>query len=116
MPKEQCVFCSIIKGEIPAKIIDENEKTLAFHDINPAADLHALIIPKIHFANINEVNEENASYIGHMMMMAKNIAASFNVAKSGYRIVFNNEKGASQTVFHIHAHLLGGRKFSWPPG
>lgn len=111
-----CVFCSIIDKKIQASIIAETDRVLAFHDINPVADLHALIIPKIHLANINDVSKESASFLMDMVLLAKDLAKQFHVDKSGYRLVFNTERGAGQTVFHLHLHLLGGRSFSWPPG
>lgn len=111
-----CLFCGIIEKKISAKIIAENDHVVAFHDINPMAQLHALIVPKMHIANINELSLENAHCVSEMMLMAKEIAVQFHMSRSGYRIVFNTEQGAGQTVFHLHAHVLGGRNFSWPPG
>ena len=111
-----CLFCGIIERKIPATIIAENETVLAFRDINPVAELHALVIPKFHIANLNELSKENASCVADMMLMAKKIAEDNQVSRSGYRVVFNTEQGAGQTVFNLHAHVLGGRIFSWPPG
>lgn len=111
-----CIFCSIIEKKIPANIILENERVLAFHDINPAAKLHVLIIPKCHVPTINDVTKENASVMADMTLCAGEIAKKFGVDRSGYRLVVNTERGAGQTVFHLHLHLLAGREFSWPPG
>lgn len=113
---DSCIFCSIINKKIDAKIIAENNLVLAFHDINPAADIHILIIPKIHIRNTNNLNPENAHIITDLFMMAKKLAKEFNIDKNGYRLVINNETGAGQSVFHLHVHLLAGREFSWPPG
>ncbi|MCA9508262.1 MAG: histidine triad nucleotide-binding protein [Myxococcales bacterium] len=113
---ESCLFCGIYEKKIPAKIIAQNDRVLAFHDINPVAEFHALVIPKLHIANLNELSADNASVLADMMLMAKEIAFQFGMNTNGYRVVLNTEKGAGQTVFHLHAHVLGGRNFSWPPG
>lgn len=113
---QDCLFCSIVKKEIPAKIVAENDKSLAFHDINPMADVHVLIIPKIHVCGVNDLSHKNAGMMGDLFMMAAMLARQFNVDKSGYRLVVNTERGAGQSVFHLHVHLLAGREFSWPPG
>lgn len=116
MEKESCIFCQIIEKKIPATIIDESEHCLAFKDINPMADFHALIIPKIHVASINDLSAEHAHYVSDMVFLAKKLAASFDVPKKDYRLVINTGAGAGQSVFHLHMHLLAGRDFSWPPG
>lgn len=113
---QDCLFCKIIKGEIKSKKVFENEYVFAFEDINPTAPAHILIVPKKHFASLNEMTSEDKELIGEMCMAAKNIAKERNIDKTGYRVVFNTGPDAGQTVFHIHLHLLGGRKFSWPAG
>lgn len=111
-----CLFCKIAGGEIPAKIIYRDDKVLAFDDINPQAPQHKLIIPLQHIATLNEVEEANHDVIGHMVTTAKKLAQELGIADQGYRLVMNCNRGAGQTVFHIHAHLLGGRQMTWPPG
>jgi|SRR5580704_3287846 histidine triad (HIT) family protein len=111
-----CIFCLIIQKKMKADIIAETDRVIAFHDVNPVANLHVLILPKLHVANINEMTKENAGFLVDMMMLAKELARKFNVDRSGYRLVINTERNAGQTVFHLHLHLLGGREFCWPPG
>lgn len=106
-----CVFCKIVKGELPAKKVYEDEEILAFHDINPQAPVHILIIPKKH---IEELKAE-PELLGKLLITAYNIAKQQNLEK-GYRLVINQGKDAGQAVAHLHLHLLSGRKFSWPPG
>jgi len=113
---ENCLFCKIIHGEIPANKVFEDEKIIAFDDINPQAPIHILIIPKEHFASLNEIPEEKKDVLSHILLIARQIAREKGVAKSGYRIVLNTARDSGQEVFHIHFHLLGGRKMLWPPG
>ncbi len=116
MVEHHCIFCAIVEKALPAKIILENETVLAFQDIHPAAPHHILVIPKIHIASISELNESTASIMGGIALMAKALAEKFNLTDGGYRVVLNTGRGAGQTVFHLHAHVLSGRDFSWPPG
>lgn len=111
-----CLFCKIVAGEIPAKILYENDSVLAFEDINPHAPLHALVIPKKHIATINDIQPDDAPVIGEMYLAAKEIAAQAGYSDAGYRTVMNCGVDAGQTVFHIHLHVLAGRSLSWPPG
>ena len=111
-----CLFCKIIHGELPANRVFENDVLLAFHDIAPVAPTHIIIIPKLHIATINDLTPTNAELIGQLILTAKQIAITENIAESGYRLVFNVNQHANQTVYHIHLHLLGQRQFSWPPG
>lgn len=113
---EDCVFCKIIKGEIPAQKVYEDDLVLSFKDINPGAPVHVLIIPKKHISSINNLSKEESGIIAHIFMVAKKIAGDLNIAEDGYRIVSNTGKYGGQTVPHIHFHMLGGRSFSWPPG
>jgi histidine triad (HIT) family protein len=113
---DDCLFCKIIKGEIKSKKVFENEKIFAFEDINPKAPVHILIVPKRHIASLNEITSKDKEILGEILLAAKNIAKEKNIDKSGYRTVFNTGSDAGQAVFHIHLHLLGGRKFSWPAG
>ena len=111
------IFKKIIDKEIPADIVFENEHVLAFKDVNPVAPHHILIIPKKEIATINDISEKNdKALIGEMFIAAKNIAKELEINDRGYRLVLNCNEDAGQTVFHIHMHLLGGRKLSWPPG
>jgi histidine triad (HIT) family protein len=109
-----CLFCRIVRKEIPAKIVSENEDCVAFSDINPQAPVHILVIPREHIPSLNETND--ARIIGQMHLMAAQLAKSEDLATRGYRTVINTNAEAGQTVFHIHLHLLGGRRRKWPPG
>jgi histidine triad (HIT) family protein len=113
---EDCIFCKIINKKIPASIVFENEKMIAFNDINPQAPLHILLIPREHFASLNDIPEEKKNILSHLLLKARQIAQEKGIAEKGYRIVLNTEKDSGQEVFHIHFHLLGGRRMHWPPG
>tara|TARA_Y100000817_G_C16726134_1_gene485821 strand:+ start:69 stop:410 length:342 start_codon:yes stop_codon:yes gene_type:complete len=110
------IFNKIINKEIKADIVFENDKVIAFKDINPAAPIHLLIIPKKNIKTINDIEENDKELIGELFLAAKKIAKDYNIDKNGYRLIFNCNDDAGQTVFHIHMHLLAGRKLSWPPG
>ena len=111
---DDCLFCRIVRKEIPAKLVAEDEHCVAFRDINPQAPVHVLVIPRTHVPSLNQATD--AEMIGRLSLMAANIARSEGVAESGYRTVINTNAGAGQTVFHVHLHLLGGRSLHWPPG
>lgn len=111
---ESCIFCSIIEKKITSDVIAESDLCLAFKDVNPAADFHALIIPKMHVNSFSELSYDDAPYIAEMMFLAKDVAARYKLPS--YRLVINSGKDAGQSVFHLHLHLLAGREFSWPPG
>ena len=111
-----CLFCKIIKGEIPSAKVYEDDKVYAFRDIEPQAPVHILIIPKEHIASANELTEENASIVGHIFAVAAKIAKEEGIAEGGYRIVNNCGQDGGQTVGHIHFHLLARRNLAWPPG
>ena len=113
---EDCIFCKILRKEIPAAVVYENENVLAFKDISPQAPVHFLVIPKKHISTINDIQETDANLIGEMYLAAKVVAKDLGIADEGYRAVMNCNAGAGQTVFHIHLHVLGGRSMSWPPG
>jgi len=102
----ECIFCQIVKKEIPAQIVYEDDEILAFKDIHPKAKVHLLIIPKKHFSNLNEVEDEKI--LGKILFQAKVLAKKFEIDKTGYKIIINNGKDAGQLVFHLHLHLLGG--------
>tara|TARA_B100002052_G_scaffold93879_1_gene86586 strand:- start:936 stop:1277 length:342 start_codon:yes stop_codon:yes gene_type:complete len=110
------IFNKIINKEIKADIVFENDKVIAFKDINPAAPIHLLIIPKKNIKTINDIQENDKELIGELFLAAKKIAKDYNIDKNGYRLIFNCNDDAGQSVFHIHMHLLAGRKLSWPPG
>lgn len=110
-----CLFCKIIAGQIPSKKVYEDEKAYAFEDIRPQAPTHVLIVPKKHIVDIKEASEADAELIGYCNIIAAKIARERDL-KRGYRTVYNVGPDAGQTVFHLHLHLIGGRKLSWPPG
>lgn len=116
MANEDCLFCRILSGDIPADIIYESDTAIAFRDINPKAPTHVLIIPRRHISTINDIGEDDQEVVGSLYLAAKAIAAEEGFADEGYRAVMNCNAGAGQTVFHIHLHLLGGRQLTWPPG
>ena len=111
---ENCLFCRIVREEIPARIVARTEHCVAFRDVNPQAPVHVLVIPREHVASLNEA--EDPALVGQLALLAAEIARSEGIADSGYRAVINTNADAEQTVFHIHLHLMGGRKMTWPPG
>lgn len=113
---DDCLFCKIAAGKIPAKIVYEDERILAFDDIRPQAPVHTLIIPKAHYASLNEFPEGEASLLGYILLKAREIARAKGVGETGYRVVLNTARDSGQEVFHIHFHVLGGRRLAWPPG
>ncbi len=116
MSDNDCLFCKILDGEIPADIVHETSTTLAFRDINPQAPTHVLVIPRRHVATINDLGPDDREILGDMYLAAKDIALAEGIAEEGYRAVMNCNAGAGQSVFHIHLHVLGGRGMNWPPG
>ncbi len=115
MPSPDCIFCRIIRGEIPSRKVWEDEHTFAFEDLDPQGPTHVLVIPKKHIAGLNEATPEDAEIIGRCHLAAAKVATDRNI-ENGYRTVLNVGPGAGQSVFHLHVHLIGGRKLSWPPG
>ncbi|MEN6311677.1 MAG: histidine triad nucleotide-binding protein [Acidobacteriota bacterium] len=113
---DSCLFCRIIRKEIPAKIVYEDDKFLAFEDIRPQAPVHLLLIPKTHIASLNEAPEGTEILLGEMLFRIREIARERGIGASGYRVVLNTARDSGQEVFHIHFHLLGGRRMAWPPG
>lgn len=114
MTDPTCLFCRIVRGEIPAKLVASDEHSVAFRDINPQAPLHVLVIPREHVASLDEASDP--ALIGRLALMAAGIARDEGFAERGYRTVINTNAEAGQTVFHIHLHLLAGRALGWPPG
>jgi histidine triad (HIT) family protein len=113
-PQDDCLFCKIVEGHIPATIVRETETTIAFRDINPQAPTHVLVIPRVHYANAAELAAAEPTIAADMLREAQAVADEDKL--ESYRIVFNTGAGAGQTVFHAHAHVLGGRGLHWPPG
>lgn len=111
-----CLFCSIVEGEIPSEKVFEDEHVLAFKDIKPEAPVHIIIIPKKHISSTNDLESNDNELIGHIYYVAKKIVIDLGIKESGYRIVTNCGQAAGQSVLHLHFHLLGGRSLSWPPG
>ena len=114
MTMTDCLFCKIVAGEIPSGKVAETDGFYAFRDINPQAPVHVLAIPKRHVASLNHADD--AQLIGELVLFARDVARAEGLADDGYRVVINTNAGAGQTVFHIHAHILGGRAMRWPPG
>jgi histidine triad (HIT) family protein len=114
--ESETIFSKIIRKEIPADIVYEDERVLAFRDINPVAPVHILVIPKDTIVNVAHAKEEDRDILGELLLVAGQIARNEGLEESGYRIVTNNGLSAGQTVFHLHLHLIGGRPMDWPPG
>jgi len=112
----ECLFCRIVNKEISSRIVHEDERAVAFEDINPQAPTHIVIVPRVHLASLNEASREDAELIGYLHLVAATIAQERGIAESGYRVVINTGRSAGQSVFHLHLHLLGGRGLRWPPG
>lgn len=110
------IFSKIIRREIPATIVYEDDRVLAFRDIAPQAPVHILIVPKQPIPTLNDATDEDRELLGHILLTAQRLARQENIADRGYRLVINTNSEAGQTVFHLHCHLLGGRPMSWPPG
>jgi histidine triad (HIT) family protein len=111
-----CLFCKIADRRIPSTIIYEDESVIAFEDINPQAPVHVLVIPRKHIPTTLDINEKDNSLIGQMVQTANRIAEERGIAKRGFRLVMNTNPEAGQSVYHIHLHLVGGRRMHWPPG
>jgi histidine triad (HIT) family protein len=109
-----CLFCRIAGGEIPAKVVRQNAQFMVFHDINPQAPVHMLVIPRQHVTSLNEATDGHL--LSGLLALAREAAAELGLADRGYRVVINTNAEAGQTVFHLHAHVLGGRAMRWPPG
>ena len=111
-----CLFCRIVNGEIPARKVHEDDDVVAFHDVNPQAPTHILVIPRRHIASLDELTPADAGTVGTVIIRCASIAREFGLAADGYRVVVNTGEAAGQTVFHIHFHIIGGRALRWPPG
>jgi histidine triad (HIT) family protein len=111
-----CLFCKIANHDIPASIVYEDDAVVAFNDVNPQAPTHILVVPRQHIASLNDLSPKHDQIVGEVVRRAAAIAAERKIAVGGFRTVFNTNKDAGQTVFHIHLHLIGGRSLGWPPG
>ncbi len=111
-----CIFCKIIEKKVSSRIVFEDDSVVAFEDVNPQAPVHTLVVPKKHITDIHSMSEADRELVGHLFFTARKIAEDKGLDAKGYRMVINNGRGAGQTVFHLHLHILSGRRFSWPPG
>jgi histidine triad (HIT) family protein len=114
--QESCVFCRIVAGTIPARLAYEDDSTLAFHDTDPRAPVHVLVVPREHIGGVNHLEPGDAQLAGRLLLTARQVAQQLGVADSGYRLVINSGGHGGQTVDHIHLHIMGGRPMTWPPG
>ena len=110
-----CIFCKLASGEIPTKVVYEDDLVFSFYDAEPQAPVHVLLIPRKHIGSVSELQEEDAALMGHMMLTAKKIAAQLGIDQSGYRCVLNTGEDGGQSVKHLHMHILGGLPMGWPP-
>jgi len=115
-PQGDTIFGKIVRGEIPTNFIYEDDKCVAFHDLNPTAPTHVLILPKKPISQLSKSDDSDEQLLGHLLVVARKLADQLNVSKTGYRLVINDGPHGSQSVYHMHIHLLGGRQMAWPPG
>ena len=111
-----CPFCQIVSGKIPADLVYQDDRSLAFRDINPQAPAHVLVIPREHLESLDEATQKDEALLGHLLRVAARVANEQGLSEGGYRTVINTGAGAGQSVFHLHVHVLGGRSLNWPPG
>jgi len=111
-----CLFCQIIDRKVPAKVVHEDEQTVAIQDIHPQAPVHLLVIPRKHLSSLKEAQDQDEGLLGHLHLVAAQLARARGLESKGYRTVINNGAWAGQSIFHLHVHVLGGRAFHWPPG
>jgi histidine triad (HIT) family protein len=111
-----CIFCRVIEGSLPSRRVYEDQRLVAFHDVNPKAPLHVLVVPREHISTVNDLGAQHDALVGEMIRRAGLIAAEHGYGDRGYRTVLNCNGDAGQSVFHIHLHLLAGRRLTWPPG
>jgi histidine triad (HIT) family protein len=112
---QDCLFCKIIEKKIDAKIVHEDERAVAFRDLNPVAPLHALVVPRKHIATIDDVSSDDEADMGHLYRVASKLAAAEGLSERGYRTIMNCKAEAGQSVFHVHLHVVGGKRLGWPP-
>lgn len=113
---DDCLFCKMVGGEVAPEVVYEDDQVLAFRDINPQAPVHVLIVPKRHISTLNDLQAEDAALIGNLSLAAARIARQEGIDQAGYRTLINTNREGGQVVFHIHMHLMGGRRMRWPPG
>ena len=111
-----CTFCKIISGDLPGKIVYQDAETTAFRDIHPVAPTHILIVPNKHIESINDISSQDEGLVGHLLLVARELAAKEGIANSGYRLIINTGRNANQTIFHLHLHLIGGQPVRYPMG
>jgi len=116
MTEADCLFCKIIAGEIPADILQQDERCIVIGDINPQAPKHVLVIPREHLESLDDASQKDEGMLGHLLRVGARVANDKGLSESGYRTVINTGAGAGQSVFHLHVHVLGGRQMNWPPG
>jgi len=116
MSAPDCLFCKIVAGEIPAEVVHDDERLLAFRDINPQAPVHLLVIPKQHVASLADAEEAHRDLLGEALLLAQKVAFEEGISEAGFRTVINTGRDGGQTVGHLHLHVLGGRSLEWPPG
>jgi histidine triad (HIT) family protein len=116
MSEQNCLFCRIVAGEIPADIVYQDERCIAFRDTNPQAPVHVLVIPREHMESLDEATQKDEATLGHLLRVAARVANEQGISETGYRAVINTGAGAGQSIFHLHVHVLGGRQLNWPPG
>jgi len=112
----ECVFCNIINGTLKGEFVYNSDEIVAFKDINPQAPVHILIVPRKHIATMNDLTEADRALVGNMFIVANRLAKELGIADHGYRVVVNCNRNAGQAIYHLHLHLLGGRRLGWPPG
>ena len=113
---ETCIFCKIVRQDIPAKLVYQDETLIAIEDLHPQAPVHLLVLPRAHIETLGAIKPDDEALVGHLFRVAAELAKRRGIESSGYRTVVNNGTGAGQSVFHVHVHVLGGRVFHWPPG
>jgi histidine triad (HIT) family protein len=111
-----CLFCRIVAGEVPADTVYQDERCLAFRDLNPQAPVHVLVVPRDHIEYLDEATQKDEAMLGHLLRVGARVANEQGLSESGYRTIINTGEGAGQSVFHLHLHVLGGRALNWPPG
>ena len=116
MSEENCLFCKIVDGKIPAEFVHQDDRCVVIRDINPQAPTHVLVIPREHIESLNDAGQRDEGLLGHLLRVAARVANDLGHEESGYRTVINTGEGAGQSVFHLHVHVLGGRPLNWPPG
>ena len=116
MTQPDCLFCKIVAGQVPADVVHDDERLLAFRDIRPQAPVHVLVIPKEHIPSLGEAVDAHRTVLGEILLLAKELALAEGIAEAGFRTVLNTGRDGGQTVEHLHLHLLGGRSLGWPPG